>query len=230
MSTPALSGMPPTGTPIPDLVRAAAGDAELEEVWLNELGGLTYRAGDRYLKWSPPGGPDLAGERARLDWAAPYHPVPEVVELRHDGGAQLLVTRALPGVSAVRLEPRVAARALGEGLRALHEDLPVAGCPFSRSAEERGGVDPPAVDRLVVAHGDPCVPNTLVGHDGRWTAHVDMGRLGLADHWADLAVASGNLDLNFGPGWQAEFFAAYGITRDEDRIRYYRHLWDTEDA
>jgi kanamycin kinase len=222
--------MPPRGTPIPALVRAVAGPDVLDEVWLNELGGLTFRAGDRYLKWSPPGAPDLEAERARLIWAAPHHPVPEVLELRCDDEAQLLVTRALPGVSAVLLEPRVAAHALGEGLRALHEDLPVAGCPFSRTAEERGGVDPPAVDVLVVAHGDPCVPNTLVGADGRWTGHVDLGRLGLADRWADLAVASDNLDRNFGAGWQAEFFAAYGIARDEERIRYYRRLWDAEDA
>lgn len=230
MNSPALSGMPPSGTTVPALVRAAAGDDELEAVWLNELGGLTYRAGARYLKWSPPGGPDLTAERARLDWASPYHPVPEVLELRVDAGAQLLVTRALPGASAVLLEPRIAARALGEGLRALHEHLPVAACPFSRSAEERGGVNPPPVDEPVVAHGDPCVPNTLVGADGRWSAHVDLGRLGRADRWADLAVASGNLDLNFGPGWQPEFFAAYGIGRDEERIRYYRRLWDTEAA
>jgi len=224
-----LSGPPPSGTPIPALVHAAAGSAELVPVWRNELGGLTYRAEDRFLKWSPPGAPDLEHERARLVWAAPFHPVPEVLDLLRDNEAQLLVTRALVGRSAVDAEPRVAARAVGEGLRALHDDLPVDSCPFSWSVEERGGRSAPPVDRLVVAHGDACVPNTLVGSDGRWSAHVDLGRLGLADRWADLAVASANLDANFGPGWQAEFFAAYGIARDEERIRFYRELWDAED-
>jgi kanamycin kinase len=225
----ALSGRPPEGTPVPALVRAAAGAAPLEAVWRNELGGLTYRAGDRYLKWSPRGAPDLERERDRLAWAAPFHPVPEVVELRQEGGAQLLITRALPGTSIVHAEPRIAARALGEGLRALHEDLPADDCPFDWSAEARGAVDPPPVDRVVVAHGDACVPNTLVGADGRWTAHVDLGRLGLADRWADLAVASASLGWNVGDGWEDEFFAAYGIARDEERIRFYRELWDSED-
>jgi kanamycin kinase len=223
-----LSGRPAADTPVPTLVRSCTGRAPLEAVWRNELGGLTYRDGERYLKWSPAGGPDLELERDRLAWAARFHPVPEVLDLVDDGMAQLLITRALPGGSAVEAEPRVAARALGEGLRALHADLPVAGCPFSWSAEDRGGVAPPPIDELVVAHGDPCVPNTLVDADGRWTGHVDLGRLGLADRWADLAVASMNLGDNFGPGWEGEFFAAYGIARDEDRIRYYRALWDAD--
>lgn len=223
-----LSGPPPAGTPVPALVREAAAGRELEAVWMNERGGLTYRAGEHYLKWSPVGAPDLERERARLEWAARFHPVPEVVDLFEDDAARLLVTQALPGTSAVLAEPRVAARAVGEGLRVLHEDLPVADCPFTWSAEERGGVDVPPIDREVVAHGDACVPNTLVGPDGRWTAHVDLGRLGVADRWADLAVASANLDRNFGAGWQADLFAAYGVVRDEERIRFYRALWDSE--
>lgn len=209
-------------------MRAVLGSGSLEAVWRNELGGLTFRLRDRYAKWSPPGAPDLDLERSRLAWAAPFHPVPEVLDLLRDDDGQVLVTRAMPGSSAVEAEPGVAARALGAGLRALHDDLPVAGCPFTWSAEERGGAHPPPIDELVVAHGDPCVPNTLVGTDGRWTAHVDLGRLGLADRWADLAVASDNLTRNFGPGWEDAFFAAYGIVRDEPRIRYYRELWDGE--
>ena len=90
----------------------------------------------------------------------------------------------------------------------------------------RGDHPPPPIDRLVVCHGDACVPNTLVGDDGQWTAHVDLGSLGLADRWADLAVASENLDANFGPGHQPAFFAAYGIEPDEERIAYYRALWN----
>jgi kanamycin kinase len=197
-------------------------------VWRNELGGLTYRAADRFLKWSPQGGPGLEDERARLVWAAPFHPVPTVLDLLADDTGQLLVTRALPWCSAVESGPLRMARAVGEGLRALHEDLPVGSCPFTWSVADRGGRDAPPIDRLDVAHGDACVPNTLVDSHGRWTAHVDLGRLGLADRWADLAVASANLDANFGPGWQDEFFAAYGIARDEERIRFYRELWDGE--
>jgi len=60
----------------------------------------------------------------------------------------------------------------------------------------------PPVDRLVVCHGDACCPNTLLGPDGRWVAHVDLGQLGTADRWADLAVATWSTAWNYGPGWE----------------------------
>ncbi len=80
----------------------------------------------------------------------------------------------------------------------------------------------------MLAHGDACAPNTLIGADGEWTGHVDLGDLGVGDRWADLAIASLSLDWNFGEGHQAELFDAYGIEPDEDRIRYYRALWHQE--
>lgn len=44
-----------------------------------------------------------------------------------------------------------------------------------------------------------------------------------------LAIASRSLEYNFGPGWEDEFFKVYGIERDEERISFYRLLWDNED-
>ena len=61
-----------------------------------------------------------------------------------------------------------------------------------------------------------------------WTGHVDFGDLAVGDRWADLAIASLSLDWNFGEGHQQELFDAYGIARDEERIRYYRALWQLE--
>ena len=86
--------------------------------------------------------------------------------------------------------------------------------------------DPPPVDRLVVCHGDTCAPNTLIGDDGRWSGHVDLGALGVADRWADLAIATWSLEWNYGPGWESDFLAIYGIERDPERTAYYRLLWD----
>jgi kanamycin kinase len=147
-------------------------------------------------------------------------------------------------------------RAIGEGLRALHESLPVGVCPFSWSAEDRlaelrSGVGndrldpewwpspgpplrttaaldlltaPPPIDRLVVCHGDSCAPNTLLTEDGRWSGHVDLGDLGLADRWADLAIATWSVTLNYGPGWESLLLDAYGVAPDAARTRYYRLL------
>lgn len=70
---------------------------------------------------------------------------------------------------------------------------------------------PPTTDRLVVCHGDPCAPNTLLHEDGTWSGHVDMGTLGIADRWADLAVATWSTEWNYGPGWEGALLDAYGI-------------------
>lgn len=225
----------PTGpVPVPDLVRRIV-RGEPTAVWVNELGGVTFRDGDRFVKFNPPNPEiDLREEAARLEWLRGRHPVPELVLVDEDDTGQVLVTRALPGDGAVtprwRSQPRVAARAIGRGLRMLHDSLPVDECPFDWSVESRGGVDAPPIDRLVVCHGDPCSPNTIIGPDGSFAGHVDLGSLGVADRWADLAVASMSLDWNFDPGWEAEFWNAYGIDPDPERVDYYRRLWNLDDA
>ena len=38
-----------------------------------------------------------------------------------------------------------------------------------------------------------------------------MATLGVADRWADLAIASWSLGWNFGPGWDETFYQAYGV-------------------
>jgi kanamycin kinase len=149
------------------------------------------------------------------------------------------------GLSAVHprwlASPDTAVRAIGAGLRALHERLPVGSCPFDWSATRRlatlppaarsGLGEPPPVDRLVVCHGDPCAPNTLIGDDGRCCGHVDLGTLGVADRWADLAVATLSIGWNYPDrSLEAEFFAAYGVRPDPGRIDYYRQLWNAEDV
>lgn len=86
--------------------------------------------------------------------------------------------------------------------------------------------DPPPDDRLVVCHGDACAPNTLLSSSGAVVGYVDLGSLGVADRWADLAVASWSLGWNYGQGHEPAFFAGYGIEPDAERIAYYRLLWD----
>jgi kanamycin kinase len=271
MSHPETAHVPeiPTGpVPVPDTVaRLARGDT-LTPVWVNELGGLTFRADDgrgtaRYIKWVKTGTPeiDLPAEAARLAWAQQWVTVPRVLEHGTDGEGAWLVTEPVPGSSAVEprwhADPAVAAAAIGHGLRVLHDALPVDACPYAWSVEQRlaraderiadgeGSESrfpehrhlttaearariavPPPVDRWVVCHGDACVPNTLLHEDGSFAAHVDLGSLGVADRWADLAVAAWSTEWNFGPGYDGVVYEAYGITPDPERIAYYRLLWD----
>lgn len=85
---------------------------------------------------------------------------------------------------------------------------------------------PPPVDSLVVCHGDACAPNTLLDVHGRVSGHVDLGALGIADRWADLAIAPWSTTWNYGPGWESLLLDAYKFPADPERIDHYRLLWD----
>jgi len=260
-----LAGPPESEIGIPDSVMRYAGGEPIEVVWLNELGGLTFRSTsatkDFYIKWAPANsGIDLRVEQAKLAWASTYTSVPRVLEFGKDEKGSWLVTEAIDAENAVserwKKEPAFAVAAIGRGLRAMHDAMPVDACPFSWSTEDRvstarrrvvrGETNPakwheefrdlsidaaldeldsaPSSDQLVVCHGDACAPNTLIDHDGKWKAHVDMERLGIADRWADLAIASWSTQWNYDPGWDGLLYDSYGIDPDLRKIRFYRLL------
>jgi kanamycin kinase len=83
----------------------------------------------------------------------------------------------------------------------------------------------PATEDLVVCHRDYCVPNVLF-EGGRLSGYVDLARLGVADRWADLAVATWSVTWDLGPGWEDLFLAAYGLCRDPEKQAFYRLLYD----
>jgi kanamycin kinase len=220
---------------IPDVVLEVASGADVELVWRNELGGLTFRAADRFIKWNPRStGIDLDRERVRLQWIAARHPAPRLVDWGDDELAQWVMTVALPGDCAVgdtwRARRSEAIRAIATGLRTIHA-IAIDDFPQDWTSQVWVGQRPkslgiaPEIDGPVIVHGDACAPNTLIADSGEWVGHVDFGDLAVGDRWADLAIASLSLDWNFGEGHQAEFFDAYGIEPDEERIRYYRDLW-----
>jgi kanamycin kinase len=250
----------------PAALKALAGGRPMRAVWENEAGGLTFEVAEPerfFVKWAPTSsGIDLDAEAARLSWAGAFTSVPRVLKTGRDDEGAWMLTSPVPGEMAIseqwRRRPEVAVRAIGEGLRALHEALPVDLCPFSWSAENRvadarrraaaGALHPnrwhpehralsvndslrlvadlPPIDRLVVCHGDACAPNTLLGADGRWSAHVDFDAMGIADRWADIAVATWSTQWNYGPGWEAALLDAYGLEPDLRRTNFYRLLWD----
>jgi streptomycin 3"-kinase len=186
-----------------------------------------------------------------------------------DAGA-CLVTRAVPGVPADRLEPDALRRAwpaITDAVRGLH-DIPAARCPFDRGlatmvplaratvTENRVRLEflpeelrhtPPTLilgqleaelserlaqesDEQVVCHGDLCLPNILINPDTlQVTGLIDLGRLGRADPYADIALLLANAreawpDEHAARRADLRFAQRYGIDLDLDRQRFYLRL------
>ncbi len=83
----------------------------------------------------------------------------------------------------------------------------------------------PATESLSVCHGDYCPPNILL-EDWVAVGFLDLGELGVADRWWDLAIATWSLDWNLGPGYEDLFLAEYGVDRDDRRVSFYRLMYD----
>lgn len=225
------------------VVRLAAGRSVVP-VWRNEIGGVTFAIGEgaEYIKVGPPHREFVpAAEVERLAWLGDFVRVPNVLGYDTEpDGTLWLHTSGLPGTSAVLgewlMRPATVVPELGRALRAFHDRVPVASCPWAWSVAERQAFkgsdlrelgDVPAED-LVVCHGDACNPNFILDADGAWLGYVDLGLCGVADRWADLAPALLSLGWNYGPGWEPAFLDGYGIDLDADKLLYYTRLWEAE--
>lgn len=131
---------------LPWIVTELAAGRPVRAVWQNEVGALTFQVGlgdaRQFVKWTPTGsGIDLSAEVVRLRWAVAFTVVPGVVDEGADEMGSWIVTAGRPGRMAVddhwKRDPGTAVRTIGTGLRALHEQLPVADCPFGWSAGQR---------------------------------------------------------------------------------------------
>jgi kanamycin kinase len=80
----------------------------------------------------------------------------------------------------------------------------------------------PTTEDLVVCHGDLSLPNLIVdARTSTVTGVIDLGRLGIADRYADLALITRDLD----PSQAHRFLAAYGAASpDVSRLAFYRLL------
>ncbi len=258
-----MSSVPVGEVPLPAAVAELAAGRPLRCCWRNDLGGLTFAVGDpvvEYVKWAPEHWEiDLGLEAEKSAWAAQYVPAPEVVAVGagHDpalGPGSWLWTRALPGENAIapRWHSEATVLELGRALRRLHEALPVRECAWSWSAQDRLArlaehlpspdlaelADVPDLDREVVCHGDACNPNFLLVPDEagrpRTSGYVDLGSLGLADRWADLAPAVLSLGWNFPAVADADrlrdlLLEGYEVDLDADRLDFYTRLWQAGD-
>ncbi|MBA3652971.1 MAG: aminoglycoside 3'-phosphotransferase [Actinobacteria bacterium] len=158
--------------------------------------------------------------------------------------------------AGLRADPASLVPAMARGLRRFHDSLPVAECPFDwkldtaleqvRSRVRAGIAEAPRSDDfdltieqavavlenqrpdesdVVVCHGDYCFPNAML-EDGKVTGYLDVGELGVAHRWWDLAVATWSTTWNVGPGWEDLFLVSYGVERDADVEYYFRVLYD----
>ena len=87
------------------------------------------------------------------------------------------------------------------------------------------------VDDLVVCHGDACMPNVMIDPETlRCTGLVDLGRLGTADRYADLALLIGNTRESWSGPEDAEaahrrLFEIHRIPNpDKERLNFYLRL------
>jgi streptomycin 3"-kinase len=77
----------------------------------------------------------------------------------------------------------------------------------------------------VVCHGDACLPNIFFDPDTlEVTGLIDLGRLGVADRYTDLALTT----IQLHDVWSADpapFLQAYGVpTPDPRRLHFFRLL------
>ncbi len=83
---------------------------------------------------------------------------------------------------------------------------------------------------LVLSHGDFCLPNIIL-ENGRISGFIDLGKMGIADRWQDIALCyrsfRGNCTGKYHktsrqfPYHPDLLFEKSGITPDWDKINYY---------
>jgi len=88
----------------------------------------------------------------------------------------------------------------------------------------------PGEEDLVVTHGDLCLPNIMLDPESvRVTGVLDVGTLGVADRYVDLAIATRSLlDDELNPQYthqaSGRFLKRYGVAPEHTKIEFYRLL------
>lgn len=82
---------------------------------------------------------------------------------------------------------------------------------------------------LVLTHGDYCLPNIFV-KDGEISAFIDLGKMGPADRWQDIAIALRSIHHNqigyYGGKKYGDFdpdllLKELGVEMNEEKMKYY---------
>lgn len=226
--------------------------SEAERVTTGQSGAGIVRVAGTYRKESLTD--DLLGEAARLTWLrAQGIPAAEVLECG-PGLLVTAEVPGRPADDDWPLALRShVVDALAELTRALHS-LPVADCPFDRRLavtvpaalaadvdlddldDDRRGwtrdrliaellATRPAGEDVVVCHGDLTTQNVLIDPETLTVSGlVDAGRLGVADRWLDLAVATRELADGLGDAAAARYLSGCGVEPDPAKQTFYRLL------
>ncbi|WUI03815.1 aminoglycoside 3'-phosphotransferase [Spirillospora sp. NBC_00431] len=209
-----------SGDPSADLV----GEGE-RLVWLREQG----LPAAEVLECRP--GLLVTREVPGRSWADPWPPesLPRIIDALAD------LTRALHAlpIAGCPFDRRLAVT-IPEALSADVDldDLDEARRGWTRDdlARELLATRPPDEDEdLAVCHGDLCAPNVLFDPATcQVTGLIDTPRLGVADRWADLAIATRSMIDELNPqygAWAADrFLERYGVAPDPAKLTFYRLL------
>lgn len=193
----------PSHLPVPEVIDCGS-NGEVEWLLTAELMG-TVATSDEFK--SDVGGLVAAlGRGLRLFHSAPVEQCP--FDFRIERALEIVGERVASG----RVDPR-------EDFHSEHAHF-----TLEEAFAELQRLAPDSED-LVVCHGDYCLPNVLM-EAGQVVGFLDLTELGVADRWWDLAVGAWSVTWNLGPGWESNFLAAYGIVPDQQRIAFYRLLYD----
>jgi len=81
---------------------------------------------------------------------------------------------------------------------------------------------------LVLSHGDYCLPN-IFGNKNQLSGFIDIGRMGIADRWQDIALCYRSLRDNMNGSYGGKvydfnpnlLFEALKIEKNEEKLNYY---------
>jgi aminoglycoside 3'-phosphotransferase-1 len=173
---------------------------------------------------------DIADEMVRLRWLGRYVPVPAVVQFtRNDEEAGFLrrihaiPTSECPFTSGhayrlARARARIDAHLVDED----DFDDEREGWTVEQVWDAMQALLPLTPDS-VVTHGDFSLDNLLL-LDGEVLGCIDVGRVGIADRYQDLAIAW-NCLAEFGVSLQERFLERYGVLKpDRDKLHFHLML------
>ncbi|MFC4638717.1 APH(3') family aminoglycoside O-phosphotransferase [Deinococcus hohokamensis] len=146
-----------------------------------------------------------------------------------------LLARALRELHALPLRDCPFSMTLAQMLRLARERVEAGEVDETDFDEEREGRSAVSVfnelvrsrpdqEDLVVTHGDACLPNFIMA--GEYVEGlIDVGRAGIADRHADLALAWRSTRRNLGDTYAGMFLDLYGRALvDERKLHYYMLL------